>query len=506
MSQSKENPNEKSEPAAALCNIDSPPGGGLFGDDHLTVNFLFYALNEHAIVSMADVKGRITYVNEKFINISGYSQDELIGQNHRTLKSSEHSDEFYKEMWRTIARGKPWSGEIKNLTKSGRPYWVLATIIPFLGDGYKPVQYLSIRTDITQAKATAALRQQQRSFDLIKDEVYMFWPDTLQFFYANKVAREHSGLEGEDISSLKSTYLAKNMDEAEFCERLSQLESGQIESVVYRQENSRRDGSSYPAEVTIQLVRPGDDAPRYFAVVGDITQRQESERAKSQFLATISHELRTPLHGVLGMAGLFETTDLDDEQKIYADTIISSGKELEGLIEDLLNFSKIEAGDVKITPSNFALDDLTSELEGYFSALASKKGLKLEIITDPDLPEYIYGDKNKIAQIVNNFISNAIKFTDVGGVQVNLTRTSRNGEKHLKITVSDTGIGISDEMKLRIFNSFQQVDMTSTRRFGGCGLGLAICRSLVEILDGEISMTSKLGVGSEFSVIVPIEH
>ena len=171
-------------------------------DAFLELEFLKQALDEHAIVSIADIKGNITYKNKRFCEISGYSHEELLGQNHRILKSNKHSEEFIKDMWRTIANGKPWHGEIKNHKKDGGYYWVEATIVPFLDKQGKPNKYISIRTDITARKdaekeksvnAAQEIRQFEATLDFSEDIIHMFWPDTLRCFYANKAALAVAG-------------------------------------------------------------------------------------------------------------------------------------------------------------------------------------------------------------------------------------------------------------------------------------------------------------------------
>ncbi|MBZ0130567.1 MAG: PAS domain S-box protein [Rhodobacteraceae bacterium] len=241
-------------------------------------NFWKSAIGHHAIVSVVDVKGKITFVNEKFLEISGYDESELLGQNPSKLKSGEHSIEFYQNLWNTIKTGRSWTGEIKNLQKSGEPYWVKATIIPRLDERGKILKYVAIQTDVTEIKEAERLRQLDTTLNLTDDEIYMFWPENLKFFYANKKAIDISGLTDESILGFTPMGVSRNMaSEAEFRERIAPLESGKAEKISYRTRRIAADGHVFPTEVTIQLIKPKDEPPRYVASIKDISEIIASE-------------------------------------------------------------------------------------------------------------------------------------------------------------------------------------------------------------------------------------
>jgi signal transduction histidine kinase/CheY-like chemotaxis protein len=231
---------------------------------------------------------------------------------------------------------------------------------------------------------------------------------------------------------------------------------------------------------------------------------QEAMRAKSAFLAHMSHEIRTPMNGVLGMADLLATTGLNEEQQGFVQTIRHSGAALVAVINDILDFSKIEAGKLQIESIPFNLHAVLEECVQLLADSASTKGNVLRLSQSSDLPVWVMGDPGRIRQIVLNLLSNAIKFTAGGSVTL---RTESNfvdiDRVQASITVTDTGIGISEEAQSRLFQPFSQADSSTTRLHGGTGLGLAISKTLAEMMGGSVSIRSQLGIGSAFSVSLP---
>ncbi|OGU02167.1 MAG: hypothetical protein A2X82_01395 [Geobacteraceae bacterium GWC2_55_20] len=222
--------------------------------------------------------------------------------------------------------------------------------------------------------------------------------------------------------------------------------------------------------------------------------------AKSEFLANMSHELRTPMNGVIAMAGLLSTTLLTGEQRNYVGVIRKSGKHLMTIINDILDYSKIEARRMGLEEVSFNLAEVMNELMPLLQAGADEKGLHLHCMIDPDVPAIVRGDPARLRQILLNLASNAVKFTEQGNVSVRVAVDSREAQQLvLRFTVNDTGIGIAAEQLPLIFDPFTQADSSTTRRFGGTGLGLSISRQLVELMGGELDVTSREGEGSVFS-------
>ncbi len=225
---------------------------------------------------------------------------------------------------------------------------------------------------------------------------------------------------------------------------------------------------------------------------------EAATRARSQFLAVMSHEIRTPLNGILGIAELLDDTGLTAEQERYARTIRESGGHLLAMLNDVLDFSKIENGTVELECAPFAPRGVLEMVRAMLAQQATEQGLRLRIEAAPSLPERVLGDPRRLRQVLLNLVGNAVKFTRAGAVEVNLSATGTASGWRLDGEVRDTGIGIEPDMMARLFCEFSQIDGSITRRFGGAGLGLAICRRLLEAMGGSISAESRPGAGSTF--------
>ncbi|WP_051294964.1 response regulator [Maridesulfovibrio bastinii] len=275
-----------------------------------------------------------------------------------------------------------------------------------------------------------------------------------------------------------------------------------------------RDVEVYSGRILFQ----GNDL--LYSAVNDISERikdkerlvtacekaESANKSKSEFLANMSHEVRTPLNGAMGMLQLLEVTDIDEEQSEYIEAAYRSCKNLMTLLSELLDLSKIEAGKVEIVREEFSFANILRDVESNFSVVAKSKGLDLVLKIDQDIPEPLLGDPHRVRQVIFNIVGNALKFTKTGYVMVEVDSISKieNGNKRLLITITDTGIGIADNMLDNVFEAFTQVENSYSRKIEGAGLGLQIVKRLVLLMGGNMSVCSELGTGTTFTISLTV--
>jgi PAS domain S-box-containing protein len=484
-----------------------------------------FALDQHAIVSITNLQGEITYANDRFCEISGYTRSELIGVNHRIVNSGYHPPEVFTSMWQRISQGKVWHGEVRNRAKSGDVYWVAATIVPLMGVDGLPEQYIGIRTDITARKNFETQLAEQLGFVevLLEATPTAIYLKDIEGRYLrfNKAFEVLFGIErsqwiGKTVFELVPGAAAAMMhakDQELFDSRVVQTYEA---SFTNRKTGAVREGLYWKAPLT-------NVDGKVTALVGtilDVTEKNQLEnelrdakrvaeaasQAKSDFLANMSHEIRTPMNGVIGMTDLALDTTLTASQREYLSTVKSSAQSLMVILNDILDFSKIEAGKLNIEAVEFTLSTTVTETLKSIQARADKKGLSLQCQLSPDLPSKVVGDPGRIRQVLTNLCDNAIKFTAHGGVTVDVQCKADSPEGfELTWSVRDTGIGIAAEKQQGVFEAFTQADTSTTRQFGGTGLGLTICARLVELMGGRIWVESEPGLGSTFFFTVRVQ-
>ncbi len=494
------------------------------------LEFQKFALDQHAIVSIADRSGRITYANRKFSEVSQYGNEELLGQDHRLLNSGYHPREFWVEMWRMIRHGETWHGEVRNRCKDGSYYWVDSTVVPFMDSEGKAQRYVSIRTDITARKKLEDILQEQRNFyerisETLGEGLYVQDAAGYCTFMNSEAERllgwSRSEFVGKPVHDTIHTVTAAGDSLPRSECPINRMTMTGKRAVIEDQVFVRRDGSIFPVSVVSQGIFRNGEYQGAVVAFQDITERKQTEiemkaakeaaeeasRTKSDFLANMSHEIRTPMNGIIGMTRLALDTELNTEQREYLELVKTSADALLHIVNDILDFSKIEAGKMELELTEFNLPDLLSQTTRSIALRAHQKGLELLLDIDPKIPEVMIGDPGRLRQVVINLLGNAIKFTEHGEIVVKAVLSPHQNKADkitLYLSVRDTGIGIPSEKFQTIFESFSQADSSTTRKYGGTGLGLTITTRLVELMGGCIWVESEVGQGSTFFIEIVV--
>jgi PAS domain S-box-containing protein len=377
------------------------------------------------------------------------------------------------------------------------------------------------------AARTKSLREKTDKLKALNDiiqssqlEIYIIDVDTLKFSFVNSGARIALGYTEEELLQIGPADICTEYDTNGVREKLEQTLATN-KRIKFETEQISKEGYKYPIEVSLEpCFWQGKKA--VLSMVNDITKRKHYETellearllaekansAKSDFLANMSHEIRTPMNAILGLSHLLLSTELSPQQADYLRKIDISTKSLLGIINDILDFSKIEARKLELENAPFSLPDVMESVISTMSAEAHRKNIKLSYEYPDEFNEQIIGDQLRLHQILSNLTGNAIKFTDSGYVKIIVTAENYSKDQsyiRLLFNVKDTGIGISQEQQDNLFKAFSQADSSITRKFGGTGLGLTICKNLVELMKGKIWIESEPGKGSNFKFSIPFQ-
>lgn len=463
-----------------------------------------FALDQSAIVAITDQKGIITYVNDKFCDISQYSEKELLGQDHRILNSGHHSKEFFKDLWKTIGSGEVWTGEICNRTKAGSTYWVDTTIVPFLNNNGKPYQYIAIRSDITSRKETKEKLKEslkeisdfkfaldQSAIVAITDEKGIILKVNDNFCEISKYSREE--LIGQDHRILNSGKHSQTF----FKDLWKTIGSGQVWKGEIQ--NRAKDGTIYWVATTIVPFLNENGKPyQYLAIRNDITERKRTEEiihrqdklaAVGQLAAGVAHEIRNPLTSMRGYTEFLSLDETDPQRKEFLDIILDEIERVNNIVEEFMVLAKpkaIELEEKNIIP---VIKNVVSLLEFE----ARKKNVRLHLECQEEIIQ-VECDENRLKQVFLNFIKNGIEAMPNGGDLI--VRTSINNQ-NVQISIQDTGVGISEEKLKKLGEPF------FTTKKNGNGLGLMVSFKIIESHNGRVYVESELNKGTTFNILLP---
>jgi PAS domain S-box-containing protein len=484
-------------------------------------------------VIITNTRPEIEYANPAALEATGYSRNELLGQNPRIFKSGKTASHLYQDMWYNLTHGKSWHGEFINRKKTGELYDEYVIVTPIKKQSGEISHYVCEKQDITEKKKLQNSRDEslvllqnviESSEDAIRIKDNKFRTLTCNSKFAELVERPINDLIGKtDLENNCFHKIAQqnpSLDQTDIDRDDRQVLSGH--TIRFLLGIASLDSSIRFYDVIKQPV--WDNSKNITGVLDvsrDITDRrnmeialknakelaEKSTKSKSEFLAKMSHEIRTPMNAIIGFAEIGQVEQDPKARGEYFDHIHQSAQHLLNIINDILDFSKIEAGKLNLEYVKFELGKLMSELHQTMRYAAIAKGIELSFKLPSTMPIFIMADRLRLYQILLNLLNNALKFTNAGKVELEIAVLSERDSKiELSFTVSDTGIGMTEEEQTHLFQAFNQAHSSTTRLFGGTGLGLAISQSLVHKFGGKIKVRSEVNKGSQFSFSLQFER
>jgi PAS domain S-box-containing protein len=489
----------------------------------LFVTGVLEASTEYSIIA-TDSDGVIQLWNEGARRLYGYATSEAIGQPTTLLHTEEDLLRGLPQgMMRTAQEHGKWEGTVERVRKDGSTFTAQVMVTPRRNRDGRPAGYLLMSRDIThELRLSAELERSQYTVWVLDSapDAMVIVDDSGEIRLANAATEKLFGYRREDLIGRKVELLLPER----YRDRHSGHREGFFAAARAREMGAgsellgrRRDGAEFPIEVSLSPLETPDGSLTT-AAIRDVTERLAFEQslqdanirleaaslAKDRFLSSMSHELRTPLNAILGFTGTLLMGlpgPLNAEQTKQLRTVQAGGRQLLSLINDLLDLARIEAGKLELNIEAIGCQELLQEVAVGLRPLADAKGLELRVLGAVNGLE-VCSDRRALSQVLINFATNAIKFTDEGSVSLDVRRHVDDGPSVTRFTVTDTGCGIKADDQERLFDAFEQVEPTGAQPYGGTGLGLYICQTLATLIGGSISFTSEFGEGSTFTLAV----
>lgn len=476
-------------------------------------------------ISVTNKEGQYVLFNSWWLENIGYNREEMLNISYIDITHPEDKEKC-KSYFKQILKGEAdeYRVEKRFIRKDNTYFWADISVSVIKDEKNIIISVIEMVIDITERKLVEeALRESERKYRLLTefaaDVVWVLNLKTNKFTYISPSIVYLRGLTVEEAMNQK-------LEDAMTPESLVIVMKAIAENVSVFTRNPEapmfhineiqqpcKNGEVIWVEVSTQFRYNSNGEIEIVGASRNIEERKQAENdiieakkkaeassiAKSEFLANMSHEIRTPMNAIIGFTGLVSKTDMTLKQKNYISKVESSAKSLLGIIDDILDFSKIDAGELEMEAMDFCLEDVVDNILSGISVKAAEKDIELLFNIAQDVPVDLIGDSMRLGQVLNNFVNNAVKFTEKGHVLIKLELVNKDSEKcRIKFTVNDTGIGMTKEYMSKLFLAFSQEDSSITRKFGGTGLGLTISKHLVEMMNGEIFVESEFGVGSSF--------
>ena len=477
----------------------------------------------YQFIGLLDCEGRVLEANHTALKFSGIPFESVRHKYFWDTPWWQHNPELQAKLRDTVElvnRTKEYvQFECTHPDAEGQTHHIQFSLKPVLDDRNEVLWLVPEGRDVTALKDSVSnLSDIKTALDVANDCVFIFDAQDLHFVYVNQGAIDQIGFGLDELSRMTPVDIKPDFDEVSFREMIAPLFDSPDKASIFRTRHQHRDGSIIPVEISLKLIPELGEGGRFVAIVRDISaqlaveqslrkakeQAEASSRAKSEFLANMSHEIRTPMTAILGYSELLaeEWEDPSDIIQVGLETINSNAISLLTIINDILDVSKIEAGQMQLEHIEFPTNKVVDEVAQLLQPRAESKGIELSILYHPPLPSRIMTDPTRLRQILMNIVGNAIKFTEAGRVTVHVEFDPN--ESLLQFHVVDTGIGMTQEQcdQISKFEAFTQADTSTTRRFGGSGLGLCISAALVKKLGGQLQIQSHLDAGTTISFTI----